>query len=80
MVPLLLALVLVPPGSMAESKMDSLDPPQGPTAVTGMIMIPPKVPECTDRYQAQRAAEEQIKGFDPECILPRKSKTKPQQH
>ena len=80
MVPLLLALVLAPPagaGSIGESRMILRDPQQGPTPVTSLFMIPARVPDCADRYQAQRAAEERIRGFDPECMLPLKSETKP---
>lgn len=80
MVPLLLALVLAPPasgGSIGENRMILRDPQQGPMPVTGMFMIPARVPDCADRFQAQRAAEERIKGFEPECMLPLKSESKP---
>ena len=82
MVPLLLALVLGPAvsgGSIGENRMTLRDPQQGPTAVTGMFLIPARVPDCADRYQAQRAAEERIRGFEPECMLPLKSDAKPRQ-
>ena len=82
MMPLLLALVLAPPvsgGSIGENRITLRDPQQGPTPVTGMFMIPARVPDCADRYQAQRAAEERIRGFEPECMLPLKSEARPRQ-
>jgi hypothetical protein len=82
MVPLLLALVLGPAvngGSIGENRMILRDPQQGPTPVTSMFLIPARVPDCADRYQAQRAAEERIRGFEPECMLPLKSDPKPRQ-
>ena len=76
MVPFLLALVLAPPtagGPISSNRMMFLDPRQGPMPVNSLFMIPARVPDCVDRYQAQRAAEERIKGFEPECMLPPKT-------
>lgn len=78
MVHLLLALVLAGPGSgsIGESRMILRDPQQGPTAVTDLYLIPERVPDCTTPQQVQRANEERIKGWDPECMLPLKSNAK----
>lgn len=70
----LLALLLVaaaqqaPESNLPRGVIDGVDPPQGRTAVTGMILPPGHVAECANARQAQRAEEEQIKGFAPECI------------
>jgi len=79
----LLALLLVAtaqqsPGSdLPRGAINGVDPPQGRTAVTGMILPPGHIPECADAYQAQRAEEEQIKGFTPECIRSPTPRRKP---
>jgi hypothetical protein len=31
------------------------------------------VPDCANAEQLQRAEEERIKGWDPECMIPRKT-------
>lgn len=78
MVHLLMALLLAGPGSgsIGVSRMILRDPQQGPTAVTDKYLIPERVPDCTTREQIQRANEERIKGWDPECMLPLKSNAK----
>ena len=53
----------LPPGTII-----GLDLRHGPMPVTDKTLIPGRMPECADAYQAQRAAEEQIKGYDPECL------------
>lgn len=57
----------LPPGTII-----GMDPRPGPMPVSDKMLIPGKVPECADVYQAQRAAEERIKGYEPECISPPK--------
>lgn len=62
----------LPPGTIV-----GLDPRQGPMPVTDKTLIRGRVPECVDAYQAQRAAEEQIRGYDPECLRPLSMERKP---
>jgi len=57
----------LPPGTIIGA-----DPRQGPMPVTDKMLIPARIPDCADAYQAQRAEEEQIKGYTPECIRPLK--------
>jgi len=76
MVHLLMALLLAGPGSgsIGESRMMNLrDPQQGPTAVTDKMLIPPRLPDCVTPEQIQRADEERIKGWEPDCMLPPKT-------
>ena len=72
MVHLLIAMLLAGPGtgSIGENKMMFRDPQQGPMAVSDKYLIPARVPDCTTPEQVQRASEERIKGWDPECMLP----------
>ncbi|MGE5563283.1 MAG: hypothetical protein ACM3ZV_08220 [Bacillota bacterium] len=80
MVVLLMAMLLAGPGngqSIGENRMILRDPQQGPTPVIDKFLIPGRVPDCADRYQAQRAAEQRIRGFEPECMLPLKTQAKP---
>ena len=80
MVLLLMAMFLGAPGSgqsIGENRMILRDPQQGPTPVIDKFLIPSRVPECADRYQAQRAAEQRIRGFEPECMLPLRTQAKP---
>lgn len=62
----------LPPGTII-----GMDPRQGPMAVTDKMLIPGRIPDCADAYQAQRAAEEQIKGYTPECLRPLYKSPKP---
>ena len=39
-------------------------------SVSDKYLLPGRLPECADAYEAQRAAEEEIKGFQPECLRP----------
>ena len=72
---LLLALMLAAPGtSIGENRMILRDPQQGPMPVSDKFMIPARVPDCANPEQLQRAEEERIKGWEPECMLPRKPK------
>ena len=51
----------------------TVDPPQGPMAVTDKDLVKMSVPRCADRRQEQRAMEQSIKGWTPEClVIPRK--------
>lgn len=78
MVHLLLAMLLAAPGSgsVGTSRMMLRDPQQGPTPVTDKMLLPERVPDCTSPEQLQRANEERIKGWEPECMLPLKTNTK----
>lgn len=79
MVPLLFALLMAAPpsgGSIGENRMILRDPQQGAMPVSDKFLIPARVPDCADASQAQRAAEERIKGFEPECMLPLKTQPK----
>ena len=79
MVLLLMAMMLGPPmnGSIGENRMILRDPQAGPTPVIDKFLIPSRVPDCADRYQAQRAAEQRIRGFEPECMLPLRTQARP---
>lgn len=82
MVPLLFALMMAAPpsnSSIGENRVILRDPQQGAMPVSDKFLIPSRVPDCTDARQAQRAAEERIKGFEPECMLPLKTQRKPPQ-
>lgn len=81
MLNLLLAMFLLVPGggSVGASRMVIRDPQGGPTPVTDKYLLPERVPDCTTPEQIQRANDERIKGWEPECILPRKSDLKPPQ-
>ena len=78
MVHLLIALLLAAPGSgsIGVNRMILRDPQQGATPVTDKYLIPERVPDCTTPEQVQRANEERIKGWDPECMLPLKTNVK----
>jgi hypothetical protein len=78
MVHLLIALLIAGPGSgsIGTSRMILRDPQQGATPVTDKYLIPERVPDCTTPEQVQRANEERIKGWDPECMLPLKTNWK----
>ena len=82
----LLALALaattqVAPGSgLPAGTIIGMDPRQGPMAVTDKMLIPGRVPDCADAYQAQRAAEEEIKGYTPECLRPLNKDPKPRKN
>lgn len=78
MVHLLIAMLLAGPGSgsIGAGRMMLRDPQQGATPVTDKYLIPERVPDCTTPEQVQRANEERIKGWDPECMLPLKANTK----
>jgi hypothetical protein len=83
MVPLLFALLMMAPpnsGSIGENRAILRDPQQGAMPVTDKYLIPARVPDCVDAYQVQRAREERIKGFEPECMLPLKSDRNRQPH
>lgn len=75
MLPILMAFLLAAPGStsIGENRMILRDPQQGPMPVTDKFLIPSRVPDCADWQQIQRAQEERIKGWEPECIIPRKA-------
>lgn len=77
----LLALMLAAPMQAAPSlppgTIIGLDPRQGPMPVTDKYLLPAKVPDCADRYEAQRAAEQRIRGYTPECFITRKTEPKP---
>lgn len=62
----------LPPGTII-----GLDPRQGPMPVTDKMLRPARIPECADAYQAQRAEEETIKGYEPECMRPLNTGRKP---
>jgi hypothetical protein len=62
----------LPPGTII-----GMDPRPGPMPVTDKMLIPGRVPECTDIYQAQRAEEEKIRGYEPECMRPLKKDRNP---
>lgn len=79
MVHLLLALLLAAPGgtgSIGENRMILRDPIQGPMPVNDKFLIPARLPDCATAEDLQRAREEQIRGWEPDCMLP---KTKPDQ-
>ena len=80
MIHLLLAMALAAPtlntGSIGENRMTLRDPQQGPMAVSGEFLIPGRVPECANAEEVQRAQEERIKGWEPECMLPRVDRRK----
>lgn len=79
MLPILLAVALAAPGSsIGTSRMILRDPQEGPTPVT-KFMIPSRIPDCTTTEQIQRAREEQMKGWDADCLIPRKSDLQQQQ-
>ena len=44
--------------------------------VSDKYLIPGKVPDCADRFAAQRAAEQRLKGYTPECIITSKTESK----
>jgi len=68
---LLLAATALPTGAnLPPGTIIGPDPQQGPMPVTDKTLPPGRVPECADANQAQRAAEEQIKGYEPECLRP----------
>jgi hypothetical protein len=75
---LLAATAQVSPGSgLPAGTITGGDPRQGPMPVTDKMLLPGRVPDCADAYQAQRAEEEQIKGYTPECLRPANAWRKP---
>lgn len=77
MVHLLLAMLLLAPGgSIGTNRMILRDPQQGPTPVTDKYILPGRAPDCTTPEQIQRANQERIQGWEPECMLPRKADLK----
>ena len=59
-----------PPPSLPPGTLTGHDPRQGPMSVSDKYLLPGRLPECADAYESQRAAEEEIKGFQPECLRP----------
>ncbi|HEY8433841.1 MAG TPA: hypothetical protein VIK68_04430 [Sphingomicrobium sp.] len=74
MVPILMAMLLAAPNpgsSLPERRMTLRDQLQGPMAVTDKMLIPSRVPDCVGDDQIRQAQIERIKGWEPECMLPR---------
>ena len=73
MLHLLLAMMLAPPGGSIGNVREILrDPIQGPTPVSDKYLIPERTADCATAEEIQRARAEIIKGYEPECMLPRK--------
>jgi hypothetical protein len=47
------------------------DPQNGPTAVTDLWIIPPKVPDCKTDQQIRQALEEKARGDQQSCDPPK---------
>lgn len=76
MVPFLVTLLMMAPvgGSVGEARSFMLrDPQQGPTPVSDKYLIPERAPTCATPEQIQHARVEIIKGYEPECMIPRNS-------
>jgi hypothetical protein len=69
---LLLMLAFAQPATPSR-EISGPDPIQGPTPVTDKDVGGMAAPQCANRDQEQRAMEDRIKGWTPECIVkPRK--------
>jgi hypothetical protein len=69
---LLLMLAFAQPAAPGR-EINGLDPLQGPMPVTDKDTSEMAPQQCTTAEQEQRAMEERIKGWTPECIIkPRK--------
>lgn len=81
MLPIVMAMLLAAPnsGSIGENRMTLRDPLQGPMAVTDKMLIPSRVPDCTTDDQIREAQIERIKGWQPECMIPRSAADKRKQ-
>lgn len=66
---------VIPPGTMIGP-----DPPPGPMPMENKMLLPGRLPECADAHQTQRAEEEQIKGYTPECLRPLNKDPKPRRN
>lgn len=78
MVPLLVTMLMMAPtgGSVGEVRSVMLrDPQQGPTPVTDKYIVSRGPAVCSTPEDLRRAREESIKGYEPECIVPRKADT-----
>jgi hypothetical protein len=72
---LLVALMLAPGASIGENRILLRDPQQGPTPVTDKYLVANvQIRDCANPEEVQRAQEERIKGWDPECVIPKKAK------
>ena len=79
MIPILMAMLLAAPNpgsSIPERRMTLRDQLQGPTPVTDKMLIPSRVPDCVGSDQIRQAEDEKIKGWEPECMLPRIDRSK----
>ena len=73
MMPILLAMLLAAPGtSIGTNRMILRDPQQGPTPVTKFI-IPTRLPDCTTPEEIQHARVAELKGWEADCLIPRKT-------
>lgn len=74
MLPVLLAMLMAAPGSnsIGTSRMILRDPQQGPTPVTKFI-IPTRLPDCTTPAEIQQARVDEMKGWEAQCLIPRKT-------
>jgi hypothetical protein len=70
---LLLLLAAQQPGPGPSERMLERDRTQGVTPVTGMFLIPPKIPDCRTKEEVDAAAQAKLAGelekCDPERFL-----------
>jgi hypothetical protein len=62
----LIALLQTPGGGTAERFLER-DRTQGPTPVTGMFLIPPKIPDCRTQAEVDAALEAKRRGDFEKC-------------
>jgi len=75
MLQLVLAMLVTPPppATGVGRMLDMRDRTQGTTPVTGMFLIPPKVPDCKTDAQIQQALAEKADGIIPQSCDPPRS-------
>jgi len=70
---LLMLAAAAPPQNGIPDRVIFRDPVQGPTPVTNLWIIPPKIPDCRNPQEEQVAIEQMHNGDPGQCV----PKTKP---
>jgi hypothetical protein len=64
---MLLLLLAAQPAPGPSERMLERDRTQGPTPVTGMFLIPPKIPDCRTKEEVDAAAQAKAAGEFEKC-------------
>lgn len=68
---LLMMFAAMPPSAGVPDRVILRDPQQGPTPVTDLFVIPPKIPDCRTDEQIRHALQEKADGYLQSCDPPK---------